>query len=75
MGWEGVAKHVQDLYLEGKKGEAAAAIPLELVQDVALIGPMGKIKDELPEWKKTCLTTMLIAGPPQVVELAADLVL
>jgi F420-dependent oxidoreductase-like protein len=42
MGWEGVAKHVQDLYLEGKK---------------------------------TCLTTMLIAGPPQVVELAADLVL
>jgi F420-dependent oxidoreductase-like protein len=75
MGWEGVAKHVQDLYLEGKKGEAAAAIPLELVQDVALIGPMGKIKDELPEWKKTCLTTMLIAGPPQVVEVAADLVL
>jgi F420-dependent oxidoreductase-like protein len=75
MGWEGVAKHVQDLYLEGKKGEAAAAIPLELVQEVALIGPMGKIKDELPEWKKTCLTTMLIAGPPQVVELAADLVL
>jgi F420-dependent oxidoreductase-like protein len=75
MGWEGVAKHVQDLYLEGKKGEAAAAIPLELVQDVALIGPMGKIKDELPEWKKTCLTTMLIAGPPQVVEVAANLVL
>jgi F420-dependent oxidoreductase-like protein len=75
MGWEAVAKHVQDLYLEGKKQEAAAAIPLELVQDVALIGPVGKIKDELPEWKKTCLTTMQIAGPPQVMELAAQLVL
>jgi F420-dependent oxidoreductase-like protein len=75
MGWEGVAKHVQDLYLDGKKNEAAAAIPLELVEDVALIGPMGKIKDELPRWKETCLTTMLISGPPQVVELAADLVL
>jgi len=75
MGWGGVAKQVQDLYLEGKKGEAAAAVPLELVQDVALIGPMGKIKDELSAWKDTCLTTMLIAGPPQVVEVAAKLVL
>lgn len=75
MGWEGVARHVQDLYLEGKKGEAAAAVPLELVQDVALIGPMGKIKDELPKWTDTCLTTMLISGPPQVVQLAAELVL
>jgi hypothetical protein len=75
MGWEGVAKHVQDLYLDGKKNEAAAAVPLELVQDVALIGPVGKIKDELPAWKDTCLTTMLISGPPQVVKLAAEMVL
>lgn len=75
MGWEGVAKKVQDLYLEGRKNEAIREIPLELVQDVALIGPVGKIKDELPEWKKTCLTTMMVAGPPQVMELAADLIL
>jgi F420-dependent oxidoreductase-like protein len=75
MGWEGVAKKVQDLYLDGKKNEAAAAIPLALVEDVCLIGPMGKIKDELPKWKDTCLTTMLIGGPPQVLETAAKLVL
>ena len=75
MGWEGVAKHVQDLYLDGKKNEAAAAIPIELVEDVALIGPMGKIKDELPKWTDTCLTTMLISGPPQVVQMAAELIL
>ena len=75
MGWDGVAKKVQELYLEGKKNEAAAEIPLELVQDVALIGPVGKIKDDIEEWKETCLTTMLINGPPQVVELAAELAL
>jgi F420-dependent oxidoreductase-like protein len=75
MGWEGVAKKVQDLYLEGKKNEAAAEIPLALVEDVALIGPIGKIKDELPKWKETCLTTMMIAGPPQVMETAAKLIL
>ena len=75
MGWEGVAKKVQDLYLEGRKDEAAREIPLALVEDVALIGPVGKIKDELPKWKDTCLTTMMIAGPPQVMDLAANLIL
>jgi F420-dependent oxidoreductase-like protein len=75
MGWEGVAKKVQDLYLAGKKNEAISEIPLELVQDVALIGPIGKIKDELPMWKETCLTTMMISGPPQMVQTAAELVL
>jgi hypothetical protein len=70
-----VAKKVQDLYLSGKKNEAIAEIPLELVQDVALIGPIGKIKDELPAWKETCLTTMMISGPPQMVQTAAELVL
>jgi F420-dependent oxidoreductase-like protein len=75
MGWGDVAKKVQDLYLEGRKDEAIREIPIELVQDVALIGPMGKIKDELPMWKDTCLTTMMVAGPPQVMEMAAKLLL
>ncbi|MEO8457057.1 MAG: LLM class F420-dependent oxidoreductase [Chloroflexota bacterium] len=75
MGWGDVAKKVQDLYLAGDKQQAAAMIPLELVQDVALIGPMSKIKDDLEQWKETCLTTMMIAGPPQVMEVAAKLVL
>ncbi len=74
LGYEGVAQHVQELYLQGKKNEATAAIPLELVEDVALIGPPGKIKDELPKWKDTCLTTFLLSGPPQMLETVANLV-
>jgi len=74
LGYEGVAENVQKLYLEGKKNEATASIPLELVEDVALIGPPGKIKDELPKWKDTCLTTMLLSGPPQMLETVANLV-
>jgi len=58
-----------------RKKKAIAEIPLELVQDVALIGPIGKIKDELAAWKETCLTTMMISGPPQMVQTAAELVL
>jgi len=38
LGYEAEAKHVQDLYLDGKRDEAAAAIPTALVEDLALIG-------------------------------------
>jgi alkanesulfonate monooxygenase SsuD/methylene tetrahydromethanopterin reductase-like flavin-dependent oxidoreductase (luciferase family) len=75
MGYEDVATKVQDLYLEGKKAEAAAAIPLAMVEDVALVGPPDKIKDELAKWKETCITTFLVSGPAMVLPMYADLIL
>ena len=75
MGYEDVALKVQDLYLQGKKQEAAAAIPLAMVEDVALVGPMDKIRAELEQWRETCLTTFLVSGPKQVLGQYADLVL
>jgi F420-dependent oxidoreductase-like protein len=74
MGYEDVANRVQELYLEGKKGEAAAAIPLEMVEDVALIGPPDKIRGELDRWRETCLTTFLLSGPAAALPVFADLV-
>jgi F420-dependent oxidoreductase-like protein len=75
LGYEEECARIQDLYLQGKKNEAAAAVPLKLVEDVALVGPAGKVRDELPAWKETCLTTMLVAGPPTLLEQVAKLVL
>jgi F420-dependent oxidoreductase-like protein len=75
MGYEDVALKVQDLYLQGKKQEAAAAIPLSMVEDVALVGPPAKIRDELQRWKETCITTLLVSGPQQVLPIYADLIL
>jgi F420-dependent oxidoreductase-like protein len=75
MGYEDVALNVQDLYLAGKKKEAAAAIPLAMVEDVALVGPRDKIRAELDQWKETCITTLLVSGPPDVLPLYADLIL
>ena len=75
MGYEDVALRVQELYLQGKKDEAAAAIPLAMVEDVALVGPPAKIKDELQRWKETCITTLLVSGPQQVLGAYADLIL
>ena len=73
MGYEDVALNVQELYLAGKKKEAAASIPLAMVEDVALIGPPDKIRDELPKWRETCLTSFLLGGPAQMLENYAEM--
>jgi F420-dependent oxidoreductase-like protein len=75
MGYEDVATKVQDLYLAGKKAEAAAAIPLRMVEDVALVGPADKIRGELDRWRESCITTFLVSGPPAVLPSYAELVL
>jgi F420-dependent oxidoreductase-like protein len=75
MGHEAVADKVQDLYLAGQKAEAAAEIPLSLVEDVALVGPPEKIRDELSRWEASCVTTIMVSGPPQVLRLMAELCL
>ncbi|MFI6027436.1 LLM class F420-dependent oxidoreductase [Amycolatopsis magusensis] len=62
MGYEDVAAKVQELYLDGRKQEAAAAIPTALVEDISLIGPPSKIREELAEWEKTVVTTLLVRG-------------
>ena len=64
MGYEGEAKLIQDLYLDGKKDEAAAAVPTQLVEDVALIGPKEKIRDDLEMWRESDVTTMIVSGAP-----------
>jgi hypothetical protein len=75
LGYEDECAHIQDLYLQGKKQEAIASIPLKMVEDVALVGPMDKIKDEIQQWKSTCLTTMLINAPGPMLETVAKVVM
>jgi alkanesulfonate monooxygenase SsuD/methylene tetrahydromethanopterin reductase-like flavin-dependent oxidoreductase (luciferase family) len=75
MGYEDVATTVQDLYLAGRKGEAAAAIPLAMVEDVALVGPPQKIRDEMAAWRDTCITTFLVSGPASALPGYAETLL
>jgi F420-dependent oxidoreductase-like protein len=51
MGFEDAAVKIQDLYLDGKKEEAIAAVPDALVDAVHLIGPEGKVRERLQDWK------------------------
>ena len=75
MGYEDVVNTVQDLYLEGKKTEAAAAIPTELVEKLTLIGPAEKISHDLEAWRESIATTLLISGDEATLRAAAELVL
>jgi F420-dependent oxidoreductase-like protein len=66
MGWGEVVAEVQDLYLNGRADDAVAAIPTEMVEDVALVGPADKIiEDYQRRWRDTCLTTLILHGVPR----------
>jgi F420-dependent oxidoreductase-like protein len=74
LGYEDACHKIQDAYLDGRKADAIAAVPTSLVEDVALIGPPAKVLDELEAWKATCLTTMLVSGPPDLLTQIAELI-
>src|SRR3954452_778191 len=58
-GFEEAAKEVQDLYLEGKKDEAAAALPAELIDKVALVGPVDRVKERLELYREAGVGTLI----------------
>jgi F420-dependent oxidoreductase-like protein len=75
-GYEGAAKTIQDLYLDGKKGEAVAAVPDELVDEVALCGPKERIAELLEAWRRAPVTTLIVGtGQPEALDVMAELVL
>jgi F420-dependent oxidoreductase-like protein len=74
MGFEQAAHRIQDLYLDGRKDEAAAAVPTSLVEATALIGPREKIRDDLEAWRESLVTTLLVGGGVDQMRLLAELV-
>src|SRR5579884_3191134 len=75
MGYEDAVRRIQDLYLDGKKEEAAAAVPSELIEQLTLIGPADKVRHDLEAWRDSSVTTLLIGGDAAMLRQAAELVL
>jgi F420-dependent oxidoreductase-like protein len=72
-GYEDDAKRIQDLYLGGRKDEAAAAVPDALVDEVALCGPRERMREQLAEWQASGVTTIMVAGDTNAVRTMAEL--
>lgn len=61
-GYEEATDRIQDLFLAGKREDAAAAIPKELIDELALIGPKEHMRDQLEHWKALEIDFTLLVG-------------
>ncbi|HBZ69473.1 MAG TPA: LLM class F420-dependent oxidoreductase [Deltaproteobacteria bacterium] len=77
LGYEEAAVRIQDLFLAGKKAEAAAAVPDALLDAVHLVGPRDRVRDRLAAWKEAgrrgWVHTMNVStSQPEALELLAE---
>jgi F420-dependent oxidoreductase-like protein len=60
-GFEDAAREVQDHYLEGKREDAAAALPVELIDTVTLCGPADVVRDRLAVYRDGGVGTLIVS--------------
>ena len=80
LGYEEAARTIQDLYLDGKKEEAASAVPDQFVDEVALVGPRDRIRDRAQRWieagKRGYVGSLRVSSAQkEALRLMAELVL
>ena len=61
-GYQEAADKIQDAYLSGRKDEAAALVPAELVEKTSLIGPHGYVKERLEAFREAGVTTLNVTA-------------
>jgi F420-dependent oxidoreductase-like protein len=67
-GFEEAAEKVQDLYLSGKKQEAAGALPAEFIDSVCLVGPADRVRERLAMYRDAGVGTLLTSIIAPTVE-------
>jgi hypothetical protein len=79
-GFEDAAREVQDLYLDGKREEAMATLPDELIDLVSLCGPADRVRDRLAVYRDAGVGTLGVlpmawdkAGRLEQLRLVAEL--
>jgi F420-dependent oxidoreductase-like protein len=73
-GYAAAARRIQELYLSGRKAEAAAAVPDEYIDEGALLGPPQRIRERYRAWEDAGVTGLTLDAPRDVdLELMAEL--
>lgn len=62
MGFEAEANKIQQLFFEGKRDEAVAAVPDQFADEISLVGPIERIRDRLQAWDAGPATMLLVAA-------------
>ena len=80
LGYGAAADQIQDAYLDGRKAEAEALVPTELLEKTSLIGPEGYVRERLAAFRAAGATTLTViplagdhAGRVRLIERAAEL--
>lgn len=75
MGYEREIEEIQELYLGGKKDEAGARIPRELIEELSLVGPPAKLREDLEKWRESIVDTILVSADAASLRTIAEIVL
>ena len=73
-GYEEQAKQIQDLYLSGKKAEAEALVPLEMLEQTNLVGPESYVKERIAAYRESGVTILNVGFvTPDAVQIIEKL--
>ncbi|MDJ0347012.1 LLM class F420-dependent oxidoreductase [Streptomyces sp. H10-C2] len=63
MGYEEEARHIQRLFLDGRREEAVLAVPDAFADEISLVGPRERIAERLEMWRSGPVTDLLVTAP------------
>lgn len=75
MGFPEEAELIQQLFMEGKREEAVAAVPDRFADEISLCGPPARIREKLQDWENSPVTTLLVNGDVALLRRLAEWVL
>jgi hypothetical protein len=76
MGFAADAERIQRLFFEGKRDAAIAAVPDQFADEIALVGPLDRVRDRIRAWRETPVTMLLVAAhEKRMLATMAELVL
>jgi F420-dependent oxidoreductase-like protein len=75
MGFEAEAETIQDLFFEGKRDEAIAAVPDEFADEISLCGPRERVVEKLQDWRNSPVTSLLFHGDVGLLREMAEIAL